>query len=78
MEILQKYFPQAFKAVDVASLVVAILIYVLFGAIAGAVIGLLCALPVIGVLFSILGTVVSIYAVAGIVISVLVYCKVLK
>lgn len=78
METLKKYFPQAFKAVDVASLIVAILIYIVFDVVAGAVIGLLSGIAVIGILFSILGTLVGIYATAGIVIAILVFCKVLK
>lgn len=78
MDLLKKYFPRAFKVSDVASLIIAILIYIVFDVVAGAVIGLLAAIPVLGIIFSILGALVGIYATAGIVISVLVFCKVLK
>ncbi len=78
METLKKIFPQAFKAEDVASLIVAILIYILFNVVAGAIIGLLAKLPIVGFVFGVLGSLVGIYATAGIVIAVLVFCKILK
>lgn len=78
METLKKIFPQAFKVGDVASLIVTILIYILFDVVAGAIIGLLSKLYIVGILFSILGTLVGIYATAGIVLAILVFCKVLK
>lgn len=80
MDTLKKLFPRAFKVSreDVASLIIAILIYVVFDIVAGAIIGLLAAIPIVGILFSILGSLVGIYATAGIVIAVLVFCKVLK
>lgn len=80
MDTLKKLFPRAFKVSreDVASLIIAILIYVVFDIVAGAIIGLLAAIPIVGILFSILGSLVGIYATAGIVIAALVFCKVLK
>lgn len=86
MEILKKYFPHAFKAEDVASLIVTILIYLIVALVGGLVVGLVSTLlswiPIVGVIFNVLckfaGSVVSLYAVAGIVIAVLAYGKVLK
>lgn len=79
MDTLQKLFPLSFKYADtVANLVIGILIYVVGGAIAGTVIGFLAAIPIIGLLFSLLGSLVGIYCLAGIVIQVLVFTKVLK
>lgn len=79
METLKKFFPFSFgEKKDVAALIVNIIIYVVVGAIAGAVIGLLYKIPVLGAIFSLLGSLVGIYTTAGIVLSILHYVKVLK
>ena len=79
MDILKKLFPISFRFADsVANLVIGILIYVVAGAIAGAVIGFLSSLPIIGIVFSLIGSLLGIYSVAGIVIEVLQFLKVLK
>lgn len=41
-------------------------------------IGLLAKLPIIGVLFGLVGSLVGLYALVGIVLSILVFLKVLK
>lgn len=79
MDLLKKLFPISFNyASDVTKLIIGILIYVVGGTIAGAVIGFLAGIPVIGLIFSIVGSVLGIYCTAGIVIQVLVFLKVLK
>lgn len=79
MDILKKVFPISFKFTqDVANLIIGILIYVVGGAVAGAVIGFLTGIPLVGWLFGIVGSLIGIYSLAGIVIQVLVFAKVLK
>ena len=79
MDTLKKYFPYSFKEKDgVGALIVNIIVYLVVGAIAGALIGILKGIPVIGWIIGIVGAVVDIYVTAGIVISILHYCKVLK
>ena len=79
MDTLKKFFPFSFgEKKDVAALVINIIIYVVVAAIAGAVIGLLYKIPVLGTIFSLLGSLVGIYTTAGIVLSILHYVKVLK
>jgi len=79
MDLLKKLFPVSFKYADtVANLIIGILIYVVGGAVAGAVIGFLSAIPVIGFVFSLVGSLLGIYCFAGIVIEVLLFAKVLK
>ena len=79
MDTLKKLFPISFKyAGDITQLIIGILIYVVGGAIAGAVIGLLSAIPVIGLVFSLVGSLLGIYCLAGIVIEVLLFAKILK
>lgn len=79
MDMLKKFFPISFKYADtVANLVIGILIYVVGGAIAGAIIGWLSAIPLIGFVFSLVGSLLGIYSLAGIIIEVLLFAKVLK
>ena len=87
METLKKYFPMSWKYTkDVANLVIGILIYLVVGLIAGAVIALSSLLvgwiPLLGallvVVLSLVGGIVDLYVLAGIVIQVLVFTKVIK
>ena len=79
MDILKKVFPYSFKAKDgVAGLIINILVYLVVGLVAGALIGIFAKLPIIGILIGLLGGLVDLYVLAGIVISVLDYLKVLK
>ena len=86
MDVLKKIFPLSWKYVaDVANLIIGIIIYVVIDLIpwaVGLVFGILPEIPVItsliNVVMSILGTVIGIYAVAGIVILILVYTKLIK
>ena len=76
---LKKFFPISFKYADtVTNLIIGILIYIVGDIIAGAVIGLLAAIPLIGWLFGLVGSLVGLYCLAGIVIQVLVFTTVLK
>ena len=78
MDTIKKLFPGAFKAKDIKSLIIAILIYIVVGAVAGFVIGLLSAIPLLGLIFRILGTLVELYVLLGVIFSVLVFVGVLK
>ncbi len=79
MDILKKLFPISFKyAGNVSQLIIGILIYIVGDIVAGAVIGLLTGLPLIGWLFGIVGSLLGLYFTAGIVIELLVFFKVLK
>lgn len=78
MDILKKVWPNAFKLTDVASLVITLLIYVLIDVVCGFIIGRLVNIPVIGILFTLVGSLVGLYALVGIILTILVYLKVLK
>ena len=87
METLKKFFPLSFKYTkDVASLVIGILIYILLGIVAGALVALATFLtvwipvvgPVIAWLLGIVSSVFGIYNLAGIVILILAFAKVIK
>lgn len=79
MDILKKFWPNAFKTADSNGLVAAIILYVIIlivGAVAGWVIGLV---PLIGGIVSwVVGTVLGLYGFVGIVLALLTYFKVIK
>ena len=77
-DILKKIFPHAFKATEVKAFVITLVIYCLIDIVCGFVIGLLASLPIIDIIFSLLGSLVGLYAFVGIVLSILVFVKVLK
>ena len=78
MDMVKKFFPNAFKAKELSSFIVALVIYVLIDVVCGFVIGLLAKIPVLGIIFSLLGSIVGLYALVGIVLSILVFTKVVK
>ena len=78
MEALKKFFPHAFKAVELKPFVISLIVYVLIDIVCGIVIGILSKIPLVGIIFSLVGTIVGLYALVGIVLSILVFVKVLK
>ncbi len=81
MDILKKVFPLSFKANDVAYLVISIIVYVLASTIIGVINGILAIIPLIGFIlaavFGLVSAIVGIYCLAGIVISILVFLKIM-
>ena len=87
METLKQIFPLSFKRTDtVANLIIGILIYLVIGALAGALIALSTLLtgwiPVVGGIIGwalgIVSSLIGLYVLAGIIIQILVFCKVIK
>ena len=78
MDVLKKLFPYSFNINDTNNFVIKLIVYVVVGIVAGTVIGLLSAIPLVGWLFSLVGTLVSLYVTVGLVLTILVFCKVLK
>lgn len=78
MDLLKKLFPLSFKVSEVKDLVISIIVYALIDVVCGVLIGLLAKIPLIGILFSLVGTLIGIYATAGIVLAILVFVKVIK
>ncbi len=78
MDALKKFFPIAFKATELKAFIVSLIIYVVIDVVCGFVIGLLAKLPIIGFIFSLVGSLVGLYAFVGIVLSILVFAKVIK
>ncbi len=78
MDFLKKFFPFSFKATEIVSLIVSIIIYLVIGVVGGLVIGLLANIPVVNLICGILGALLDIYGLVGIVLSILVFVKVIK
>ena len=78
MDILKRFFPNAFKASDLGSFIVALIIYAVIGIVGGFVIGLLAAIPVINLLAGLAGGLLELYTLVGVILSILVFVKVLK
>ncbi len=78
MEILKKLFPLSFQAQDMAQLIIYCLIYIVAGTILGFVIGLLSKIPILGLIFTLIASLVGIYIAAGLTILFLYYFKILK
>ncbi len=87
MDTLKKIFPLSFKYTkDVANLIIGILIYLVVGIVAGFAIALATMIvgwiPIVGALvgwaLGIVASLIELYILAGIVIQILVFVKVIK
>lgn len=86
MEMLRKFFPFSFKEKkDIAALIINVLLYIVAGVVIGFVLGLLGllgAIPVVGVILALVlglvSSIVELYILVGIVLSFLDYFKVIK
>ena len=74
-----KFFPISARAKkDVVGLIVSILLYIVVSAVLGFVFSLLSAIPLVGWIIGIIGSLVGLYCFIGIVVSILVFLKVVK
>ena len=73
MDTLKKLWPTPFKIKEkeIASFLIQLIIFLVICAVAGAVIGLLAKIPLLGIIFSIIGALVEVYGLVGIVLCVL-------
>ena len=80
MDLLKKYWPTPFKVKekDVNSFVVNLIIFVVVCAVAGAIIGLLTNIPILGYVFGAIGGLLELYGLIGIVLCILIFCGILK
>ncbi len=80
MDFLKKLWPTPFniKKNDAKSFVIQLLIFIIACAVVGVLIGVLSSIPVVGVIFWILGSLLEIYGIVGIVLCILVFLDVVK
>lgn len=78
METLKKFFPLSTACTDTESLIKNLIIYVVAFVICTLIFSLLGKIPLIGILFSIVGGLIGLYLLVGIVLALLLYFNVLK
>lgn len=80
MDTIKKIWPTAFKVEEknVTSLIVQGIIFIIVCAVVGAIMGLLAHIPIIGIIFGILGSLIELYGFIGIVLCVLKFLGTLK
>ena len=80
MDFLKTLWPTPFKVQekDVKSLVVQLIIFILLIAVFSVLIGILALIPIIGIVFAIVGSLIDLYSLIGIVLCVLNFFAVLK
>lgn len=79
MDALKKLFPLSFKYTkDVPNLIIGILLYLVVGIVGGLVIGLTVLIPIVNLICGLVGALLDLYVLAGIVIQILVFAKVIK
>ena len=80
MDFLKKAWPTPFKIKDkdVVSFLIQLIIFIVICAVVGFLIGILAKLPIIGIVFSLVGGVVELYGLIGIVLCVLKFLGLVK
>ncbi len=80
MDTIKKIWPTPFKIKekDVASLLIQLIIFIVVCTVVGWLIGVLASIPIIGIIFSLVGALFEIYGVVGIVLCVLKFLGVIN
>ena len=80
MDFVKKYWPMPFKVKsgDVGSLVKVLVVFLISCLIVGVLIGVLAGLPIIGIIFTIIGSLVEIYSIVGAILCVLKFLGTVK
>lgn len=78
METVKKFFPLSTSCVDNETFIRNLIIYVVAFVICALLFSLLGKIPLIGILFGIIGWIVGLYLIVGIVLAVLLYFNILK
>ncbi|MBQ5320995.1 MAG: hypothetical protein J6K88_02865 [Oscillospiraceae bacterium] len=80
MDSLKKIWPMPFKIEEknVKSFIINLLIFIVICAVVGWLIGILAGIPIIGIVFSIVGAVVELYGFVGIVLCILKFLGIVK
>jgi len=80
MDFLKKFWPTPFKIKDkdVASFVIQLILFIVVCAVVGFLIGILASLPIIGIIFSLIGGLVELYGFIGIILCILKFLGMVK
>lgn len=79
MDFLKKVWPTPFKIEkgNLSSFLVHLILLIVVCAVIGILIGVLTRIPVVGILFGLVGSLVELYSIVGVVLCFLVYFDVL-
>lgn len=80
MDFLKTVWPTPFKIErkNLVSFLIQLIIFVVICAVVGVLFGVLGAIPILGIIFWILGSLLEIYSIVGIVLCILVFLDVIK
>ena len=80
MDMLKKLWPTPFKIErkNLSSFLIQLIIFIVVCAVVGVLIGVLSAIPILGIIFWIVGSLLEIYSIVGVVLCVLVFLDVIK
>lgn len=78
MDALKKIWPFSFETKSLGNLILKIVVYILCAAVLGVLLGFLGGIKVLGPILWVISTIVWVYVLAGIVLTILDYIKVLK
>lgn len=80
MDFLKKLWPTPFKIKkgDIVSLLIQGIIFLLICAVLGWLIGLLANIPIVGIIFGLVGSLMGVYSFVGLVLCVLKFFDVVK
>ena len=80
MDTLRKFWPTPFKIKekDLASFLIQLIIFVVVCAVVGVLFGVLGGIPILGVIFWVLGALLEIYSIVGIVLCILIFLGIVK
>ena len=80
MDLLKTLWPTPFKIErkNLSSFLIQLIIFIVVCAVVGVLIAVLSAIPILGVIFWIVGSLLEVYSIIGIVLCVLVFLDVIK
>jgi hypothetical protein len=80
MDFLKKLWPTPFKIErkNLVSFLVQLIIFLVICAVVGVLIGVLSSIPIVGIIFWIVGSLMELYSIIGVVLCILVFLDVIK
>lgn len=80
MDFIKKLWPTPFKIKkgDIASLLIQVIIFLVVCAVLGWLIALFAKIPIIGIVFGLLGSLMEVYSFVGLVLCVLKFLDIIK
>ncbi len=79
MDFLKTLWPTPFKIQkgNLASFLIQLIIFIVVCAVVGVLIGVLAGIPIVGIVFGIIGSLMGLYSLIGVVLCILIFAGVL-